>query len=67
MTTFTKEIFISIVILILLLSSSMTFAHREWVHQYIVGEGFRFLKNEYNIGAVQKISQVDLDDFKNKI
>ncbi len=42
-----------------------TSAHREWVHQYLVGEGVKFL--EANAGSLHAINIQDLANLKNQI
>lgn len=57
---------ISIINLMIFVSVNAN-AHKEWVHQYIVGEGFKFVEREYNLGIIQKIKSSNLSDLKSKI
>ena len=47
-------------VIYLLIISKLTFAHKEWVHQYIVQQGYYFLESEYanSCGDINDLAKI---------
>ncbi len=60
-----KKLIVPIVVSLFFVTNAN--AHKEWVHQYLVGEGYHYLESKCNMGQIHNIYYADLQNLKNHI
>ncbi|HOV92937.1 MAG TPA: hypothetical protein PLC04_07675, partial [Candidatus Kapabacteria bacterium] len=53
-----RNLFLIVPLMIILSINSLIYAHKEWVHQYIVKESYKFLEQE--LGDIPELKYYDL-------